>query len=108
MISGRQTIHLTGHDKPHYTAYEYDIREGLPDYSGIYIVTRFDGNHHINYVGQSNNISNRLSNHENWDCFNKHHSSHILTIEILMQEEKDFVEADIIKHYQPKCNEQLK
>ena len=90
--------------------YKFEIRHSPEEEPGIYIVYGFtdhNNGNQIRYVGESNNIKNRMSGHEKEDCWKKNQDD----IEIYVYKEENesirkHIEQNIIDELKPPCNDQ--
>lgn len=62
----------------------------------------------IFYVGQTNNFSNRIPNHDRWNEAKRLGASHVLAVVVDSQTKRDKYEKELIQELQPSLNTQLK
>lgn len=60
------------------------------------------------YVGQTDNFSNRLPNHERWEEAVQLGATHVHTVVVSLQTDRDQLEKRLIQVLQPEMNEQLR
>jgi len=76
---------------------------------GLYIFTYFDGQYwRALYVGQAQDFSSRLPNHERLAEAIRRGATHIHAVVIPQAANRDTLEALLISHLQPPMNEQLR
>lgn len=77
--------------------------------AGLYIFAKFSGNNwYALYVGQTDDFSARLPNHERWNEAIQNGATHIHTLVAHMQSDRDLYEKRLIRTLQPLMNQQLK
>jgi len=93
--------------------YEYtdaNIDLYAPQSGGVYRLVYYSNEkHYVFYVGQSENLAIRLKEHLNSSdqCIRKHlsdYSCYFRYIQINKQEERDKIEIQQIKEFNPTCN----
>lgn len=91
-----------------YRGYAYSLNGPIPPIAGVYIVTRTNFNRQeVVYIGQSDDIKRRFSNHEKLICMKQNGGSYITIIGAPQEDERYRIEKDLILRYYPPCNEQL-
>jgi excinuclease UvrABC nuclease subunit len=97
-----------------WSVYEFGVYEPTTttwsEKSGIYI---FAG---INpqslwvalYIGQALSFSDRLANHDQWNAAARLGATHVHARVVPLQANRDTIERDLIRAYQPPLNIQLK
>jgi len=72
----------------------------------VYTVTRklADGRYGCIYIGETDNMRNRFSGHENESCFDRHNWTHVCTYRENNSDERLRIEADILANYNWPCN----
>ncbi|MFZ2541367.1 MAG: GIY-YIG nuclease family protein [Gallionella sp.] len=94
-------------------SHEFKVHEhgaNWNDVPGVYI---FAGLNHLNlwkplYIGQAASFQNRIPSHEQWLPARKHGATHVHAIAINNQTQRDEIEMQLIKAFQPPLNTQLK
>ena len=91
------------------TPYTYGlvpIGSTLPAAAGNYVVCRHNGNgYSAVYVGETSNLSERLSNHNEEGCFKRHDATHVSFRENYAGvDARRAEEKDIRERYSPPCN----
>lgn len=76
--------------------------EQLPEQDGIYLIT--DAANRVWYIGQSENIKQRVCNHELYDDFVKNNCSQVCVFLWQDSEDLDFWEEQNINYYQSPLN----
>ena len=81
----------------------------LPEHSGIYMHASCANNIWApTYVGQAKCIQDRYWSHEQIDNSKRLGATHILTAHVPRQEDRDRIEAELIRELQPPLNIQLR
>ena len=57
------------------------------------------------YIGQTANMSERFDSHHKADCFNEHQVNCHSIYQENNQEERLFIENDLVEAYKPPCND---
>jgi predicted GIY-YIG superfamily endonuclease len=60
------------------------------------------------YIGQTDSFRDRIPGHERWDEARRAGATHVHAMVVTNSSERDRIEAELIRHYQPKMNELLK
>lgn len=96
-----------------WSSYEFEIN--LPDADwldvpGIYIFSKLNENKRwvAMYIGQADSLKERFSNHEKWDEAKRKGMTRIHAMHVAKQADRDAIEEDLIKKYQPPMNTLLK
>ena len=77
------------------------------DVGAVYIFTRRDGNHYrALYIGQTEALRTRLSNHEQWACVRKHGVNSICIHPENNSRTRLEIERDIRDAVRPPCNKE--
>ena len=96
--------------------YEYNeenVRQWAPTSGGVYRLSCDEGDpeYRVFYVGQSDDLNRRLTEHLNPsepdECIKKHlrkYTCYFRFIEIASERERDRVEDEQIRKYNPECN----
>ena len=103
-------VTLTWQSNKTYTFQLYDFMPFSTPGSVIYIVGKLtDGwrMHTTLYVGQTEDISTRFRNHHKDQEFRNHGANCIGLFYVHNQQDRDWIEKDLIPKYNPVCNEQL-
>jgi len=93
-----------------YTFTIYSPNSNWSNTSGIYIFAGQNGNGQwvALYIGQASSFADRFSNHEKWAPAVRHGATHVHAMTASKQSDRDQIESDLIKRYQPRLNDQLK
>ncbi len=80
------------------------------DNSGIYIFTGINqnGRWEALYIGQALSFKNRLANHDQWNAAARLGATHVHARVVSLQANRDAIEAELIRSYQPRLNTQLR
>jgi len=85
----------------------YGSNTNWKDTSGLYVFAYMDGNHwHAVYVGQTDNFSSRLPNHDRLDEATRKGATHIHAIVIPLQSNRNAWEKMLIHNLKPALNTQ--
>ena len=91
-----------------YTYWVTSLDANFKEESGNYIFAKRSGNHWTPvYIGQTDNLRRRLSNHDKEACVRQHGATHIHAHLNDNEQNRRDEEVDLIKKWQPPCNEQL-
>ena len=105
-----QTINWTGKSGMQYQYLIYPIGTSFKDVAGNYIYAKQTQPNMWSpcYIGQTENLNERLGNHEKEDCAKRKGATHIHVHSNGKGENaRKAEEKDLIIHWQPPCNEQL-
>ena len=90
-----------------YTA--YPIGTSFKNVGGNYVFAKLSGTSwYAVYIGQTNDLGARLSNHEKQPCAVRNGATHILVRQNDTEQARLREEAAMVSFCQPVCNEQLK
>lgn len=89
-----------------------NVNSYAPSKAGIYRIIYHSGDkYYVFYIGQSDNLKERLISHLNTSetnsCIKKHlkdYTCYFRYIEVTSQAERDKIEAEQIDEYSPSCN----
>ena len=93
-----------------YTFYVFPLNTQFKPSGGVYAVTRAINKpgggqtHHIVYIGQTGDLSERFDAHHKVDCFLKQGSTHLCAMVDQSEKSRLAIEADLIAAYNPPCN----
>ncbi len=113
-MSNSITIEFTGESGGKYKFYVYALNTSFQVVGGLYVFTKRTekqdgtGTHEIIYIGKTEDLSTRFHNHHKSDCISKNGANRICVRQVNLEKDRDSIEKDLIKHYNPVCNEQLK
>lgn len=96
-------IVLNGNSGNHYAFTQYGINSIFPSVGGVYLITK--GWDKYIYLGQTENLSNRFINHHKKECYDSHGADYIWFLKKEDEEERKFIEKDILERIQFPCNE---
>jgi predicted GIY-YIG superfamily endonuclease len=112
-MSDVQTITLKGKSGNSYVFNIYDIKSNWAEVAAVYVVTRAvtkpegGSTHYIIYVGQTDNLKNRFSNHDHQKCFDNNNANRLCVLQQGNEDKRRSIESDLIGSYNPPCNKQL-
>jgi excinuclease UvrABC nuclease subunit len=112
-MSNASTLDLTGSSGKKYKFYVYELGTSFKKVGGVYAITKRtssqgSNSHSVIYIGKTDDLSERFDNHHKQDCVDKNGANRICVRQVESEADRDSIEKDLIKNYQPKCNEQLK
>lgn len=84
----------------------YGSENDLKEQSGVYIITTKDmnGNHNVIDIGESENIKDRVSNHDRGSCWSRNKNSGLFASVIYCNEQKRMqIESELRNTYTPVC-----
>jgi excinuclease UvrABC nuclease subunit len=93
--------------------YEFGVYEPTVTWSeksGIYIFAGInqEGRWVGLYIGQALSFKNRLANHDQWNAAARLGASHVHARVVELQANRDAIELQLIRAFQPRLNTQLK
>ena len=95
-----------------YSFETYSLDSTFQNVGAVYIFTertpieKRDQNHREVYIGQTNELKDRIENHDKWDCL-EFNGVNCICIHIDGDEASRLgKEADLIRHYKTPCNKQ--
>jgi excinuclease UvrABC nuclease subunit len=88
----------------------YDFNTTWNAVSGLYVFCYQTVNNHWYslYVGQTNDFSARLPNHEKKSEAIRRGATHVHALVVSQQKDRDYYEERLIQHLQPPMNDQLR
>lgn len=96
------TVNIKGHAFSGY----YTVTSSLPSAAGVYVILCLrDSKHYVIDVGESEDIRDRVDNHDRKDCW-KRNCSGTLEYAYLTEsdeEKRKTIEKAIREHYNPPC-----
>lgn len=112
-MSATPTIDLKGKSGKTYTFYIYDLNTSFKTVGGVYVFTKATTdtdksvNHGIIYIGMTDDLSTRFSNHHKKDCYTKKGANRLCVRQVDKEADREAMEKDLITNYNPSCNDQL-
>lgn len=88
----------------------YQYQDQWNPVAGIYMFFRQELNNSYTplYIGQAQNLKDRLAHHEQWRPAVQIGGSVVLAVAVPLQANRDLFERQLIQHYQQPLNVQLK
>jgi predicted GIY-YIG superfamily endonuclease len=88
----------------------YDFNTTWNSVAGLYIFTyqATDGHWYALYVGQTDDFSIRLPNHESKSEAIRRGATHVHALVVSQQKDRDYYEEKLVQYLQPPMNKQLK
>lgn len=104
-----KTIDWSGQSGTNYKYWIYPIGTSFKDSPGNYIYSKETkpGYWSPVYIGQTNSLQNRLSNHEKESCSKRNGATHIHVHLSGNETSRLNEEKDLVVKWKPTCNEQL-
>jgi hypothetical protein len=100
-----KTITLTGDSDEEYAFEVNSLEAHLDSGSGVYTVTRQDGDEHVVlYIGQTGDLSNRFTDHHKAECFDDNDADCLCVHQDGEKRSRLKKETDLISRYHPTCN----
>jgi hypothetical protein len=108
-MSETPTIHWDGKSGKSYKYWIHPIGTSFKEETGNYIFAYESKTNHWRpvYIGQTENLSQRLENHEKEDCAKRNGATHIHSHINSYKTQRLYEEKDLILKWQPYCNDQL-
>lgn len=103
---------ITGKSGNVYEFNIYDMETIYNNVGGIYIFTKRTINnnnfsHDLIYCGKTDDLSTRFNNHHKVGCIKKNEANCICVKKVTSEEERTYIEEDILQGNNFKCNEVL-
>lgn len=86
----------------------YDFSGEWNNVAGIYVVGKYDKTaNQISplYVGETDNLQERFSNHHKQDCFDKNKANVLCWLGEKVSKTRLTIETDLIESLKPSCND---
>ena len=102
------TVKFIGASRKEYSFDFYDLSTDWYEVAGIYLVARYEQENNMVYpiyVGETDNLKNRFSNHHKQTCFNKNNANVLGWIEELNWQTRLSIETDLKDGLKPPCND---
>lgn len=103
MTAQRQT---TTYREYAFAVYEVEeVPDALPASAGIYVLAALEKDEWvILYVGRSIDVRSRIANHDRWREAQAEGMTHVLVREVLNKWDRDRLEEELIREFQPTLN----
>jgi predicted GIY-YIG superfamily endonuclease len=102
------TVTFTGKSGDQYTFKYYDFSGSWNEVAGVYIVARYNqasNKIYAIYVGETDNLKERMSNHHKQDCFDKNKANILCWLGMANQQSRLKAETDLIRGLNTPCND---
>ena len=100
------TVTFPSHSGNKYTFTAYTTDTVFLQVGAVYIFTKQVNNSYTRlYIGQTDNLDQRISNHEKWPCVRLHGANSICVLEESGAFSRLQIEQDLIALGNPLCNE---
>lgn len=109
-MSSIANLSLTGESGNMYQFSVYPFDTKFNSVGAVYVITRRTvkadgkGDHHVIYVGETENLGDRFDNHHKAGCFDRHNANCICVHRDNDGRSRLDKEADLIKANSPACN----
>jgi excinuclease UvrABC nuclease subunit len=60
------------------------------------------------YIGQASSFKDRLADHDQWNAAARAGATHVHARVVVLQADRDAIEAQLVRSYQPRLNTQLR
>lgn len=107
-MSEEKTVLWPGQSGKEYKYWIYPIGTTFTDKAGNYVFAKetSPGRWSPVYIGQTNSLSARLSNHEKESCAKRNGATHVHAHTSSGENERMLEEKDLILKWRPACNNQ--
>jgi len=102
---------FAGESGEEYKFVAYSIDTTFKNVGAVYIFTKRtkkDGNwsHKFLYIGESEDLGDRIANHDKWDCVNENGANCICVKTVEDEDERLDIETNLINGNETPCNDQ--
>ena len=99
------------HSGKKYSFNIYSLDTSFNNVGAVYIFSKRTikddtGTHSFIYIGETNDLSDRIPNHEKWPCVKKYGANCICTHTESHQETRRKIEDDLLDAHDPPCNKE--
>lgn len=99
-------ITLKGKSGNSYAFEKYILNTNFSAVGGLYLFSReADNTNYLIYVGHTQDLSSRFTDHHKQDCINKNGGTHISVCAMSLETARLAAEKDILANYNFPCNE---
>jgi hypothetical protein len=104
------TIEFVGKSGRNYTFYIYPLNTTFKAVGGVYVFTKAVQNaagglnHDVIYVGQTEDLSSRFTDHHKQSCIDRNGANRICVRSEVDETVRLAIERDLVDHYNPPCN----
>lgn len=99
-------VTFTGASNAKYVFKAYPLNTSFRNVGGIYIFTTGIRYTPL-YVGKTQSLAGRIPSHNEWECVRRRGVDAICVRVETNAEKRGQIEADLIRSYQPPCNDRL-
>lgn len=106
-IPQQETVTLTGASGKQYVAVDvYPRYSSWNSVAGVYLILRklASGRYDTLYVGETDDLAERIANHHKMSCFEQHGWTHLAFLSEGNARTRLIIEADILRGYRWPCN----
>ena len=105
--NGGIPITLTGVSGKQYPFGAYPRTSSWNSVAGVYVILRDTAGGTVLYVGETEDLKQRLSNHHRQACFDRNNWTHLAFLGEGSETQRLQIERDLMDKYQPVCNRQV-
>ena len=101
-----ETVTFTGASGNTYTFTAYTLDTTFNEVGAVYIFTKQENRNYIPlYIGQTDNLKQRISNHEKWPCVMEYGVDSICVLGESNELSRRYIEHDLLDTGNPPCND---
>ena len=101
------TVNFTGASGKKYSFIAYATDTAFNEVGAVYIFTKQENNSYAPlYIGQTDNLKERIPNHEKWPCVRRNGVNSICVLSDSSQSSRLQTESDLLDKRNPPCNAQ--
>jgi excinuclease UvrABC nuclease subunit len=100
-------------DKVQWLSYEFTVYQQSVQWNNVGGIYIFAGLNQQNqwvpyYIGKADSFANRIPSHEQWDKARSLGATHVHARTVEQEAERDRIEPELIRKFQPRLNTQLR
>jgi len=102
------TVKFTGASAKEYSFDFYNLGGNWNEIAGVYLMARYDEEKnkvYPIYIGETDNLKNRLFNHHKQSCFDKNNANVLGWIGETIEKNRLAIEEDLKNGLKPPCND---
>ncbi|MBK8245824.1 MAG: GIY-YIG nuclease family protein [Gemmatimonadetes bacterium] len=100
-------IALTGKSGKQYQFTAYPRHFTWNEVPGVYVILRNTSSGTVLYVGETENLKDRMANHHKQACFDRNGWTHLGWLGERSSTRRLEIESDLMLRYRPTCNDQV-
>ena len=102
-----ETVTFTGSSSEKYDFTAYTTDTAFNEVGAVYIFTKRENSRYTPlYIGQTDNLKERIPNHEKWPCVRRNGVNSICVLSDSSQSSRLQTESDLLDKRNPPCNAQ--